>query len=632
VFTRRAICLGVPLACLWLGSPANAALKTWKLLGVTDNWSSPGNWNGGLPVAGDDVLIAPNDGLARTVNYNISAPALAGFRVDLTGSGVERTTLQMSGNTLASNNFQIGEYGRARVNQSGGSFSAASDGAIGNNTGGNGEYNLSGTASLSLARDLYIGNIATSSGVVYQNGGTVTVTRDVLMGKNAGSTGVYAMSGGTLSVGGELNVGINGAATFSQSGGIVNVAGNLVSKHSPGAGGVTIDGGSLKTSHLLLEGRYVQTGGNVDATFLGVGRSGSANGTVEVWGGVLNVSGGISASGTADSLHPTITFQAGAKVTSLFGRIGSPFAEVVDDLTVVRVRDAGTRWDITGDLGLFIGENTRGALYVDKGATVSAERILMTLASELYFEGTVMCKQIDDYDGRFPWRSGTLCVDVYNGHLKVPTSGVLSPGRSPNDSAAFGRTLIVGTYNAVNTDEPAGALSIEIGGPTAEVAYDYVEATGDANLDGNLQLSMVNGYRPGPSDTFTILRSLTRVYGNFRNVGNGQRLTTADGIGSFVVNYGAGSPYDPKKVILSSFQLSKPGDFDLDGDVDGADFLRWQRGQSPTPLSATDLAHWKANYAKAVPAATPVPEPATNVFAAIALLAIVGLRPTRRSV
>src|SRR5262245_39274161 len=38
------------------------------------------------------------------------------------------------------------------------------------------------------------------------------------------------------------------------------------------------------------------------------------------------------------------------------------------------------------------------------------------------------------------------------------------------------------------------------------------------------------------------------------------------------------------------------GDFDGDGDVDGRDFLVWQRGGSPNPLSAGDLAQWQANY------------------------------------
>ena len=41
---------------------------------------------------------------------------------------------------------------------------------------------------------------------------------------------------------------------------------------------------------------------------------------------------------------------------------------------------------------------------------------------------------------------------------------------------------------------------------------------------------------------------------------------------------------------------SPPGNFDLDGDVDGFDFLKWQRGESPNPLSESDPADWEANY------------------------------------
>jgi hypothetical protein len=64
------------------------------------------------------------------------------------------------------------------------------------------------------------------------------------------------------------------------------------------------------------------------------------------------------------------------------------------------------------------------------------------------------------------------------------------------------------------------------------------------------------------------------------------------------------------------------GDFDCDGDIDGADFLAWQLGDSPNPLSAADLALWQANYGSGALAAssTAVPEPSTLTLLAIALL------------
>ena len=51
-------------------------------------------------------------------------------------------------------------------------------------------------------------------------------------------------------------------------------------------------------------------------------------------------------------------------------------------------------------------------------------------------------------------------------------------------------------------------------------------------------------------------------------------------------------------------------DFDFDGDVDGRDFLAWQRGESPSPLSAGDLELWQAEYGNSqLSAAAAVPEP-----------------------
>ena len=41
------------------------------------------------------------------------------------------------------------------------------------------------------------------------------------------------------------------------------------------------------------------------------------------------------------------------------------------------------------------------------------------------------------------------------------------------------------------------------------------------------------------------------------------------------------------------------GDFNGDGTVDGFDFLKWQRGESPDALSQSDLAAWEANYGTA---------------------------------
>jgi len=75
------------------------------------------------------------------------------------------------------------------------------------------------------------------------------------------------------------------------------------------------------------------------------------------------------------------------------------------------------------------------------------------------------------------------------------------------------------------------------------------------------------------------------------------------------------------------------GDFDGNGVVDGFDFLAWQRGGSPDPLSATDLAIWEANFG--VPlgggnlaAVQAVPEPCSALLSVAAVLCVFA---TRRS-
>ncbi|MCA9238225.1 MAG: PEP-CTERM sorting domain-containing protein [Planctomycetales bacterium] len=63
-----------------------------------------------------------------------------------------------------------------------------------------------------------------------------------------------------------------------------------------------------------------------------------------------------------------------------------------------------------------------------------------------------------------------------------------------------------------------------------------------------------------------------------------------------------------------------PGDFDEDGDVDGADFLIWQRGGSPLPGSVDDLQAWQANFGTTAPLIAAAPEPG-----AIGLILLAGL-------
>lgn len=77
--------------------------------------------------------------------------------------------------------------------------------------------------------------------------------------------------------------------------------------------------------------------------------------------------------------------------------------------------------------------------------------------------------------------------------------------------------------------------------------------------------------------------------------------------------------------LTLTFALLQPGDFDGDLDVDGDDFLKWQRGESPNPYSMSDLTNWEENYGVAPhlsSTAASVPEPSTSVTTILGIMIV----------
>lgn len=80
---------------------------------------------------------------------------------------------------------------------------------------------------------------------------------------------------------------------------------------------------------------------------------------------------------------------------------------------------------------------------------------------------------------------------------------------------------------------------------------------------------------------------------------------------------------------VSSLLLA--GDFDADGDVDGADFLTWQRGLG-TLYQADDLVDWQANFGATAGASAgtqAVPEPSSSAIISLVVLILKCIRPSR---
>ena len=82
---------------------------------------------------------------------------------------------------------------------------------------------------------------------------------------------------------------------------------------------------------------------------------------------------------------------------------------------------------------------------------------------------------------------------------------------------------------------------------------------------------------------------------------------TAFSIALNPINVGTGDFVAPNATLTVTLVDPSSGDFDFDGDVDGADFLAWQRNPS-----VGNLADWQTNYGMTPPSlatSTAIPEP-----------------------
>jgi len=144
------------------------------------------------------------------------------------------------------------------------------------------------------------------------------------------------------------------------------------------------------------------------------------------------------------------------------------------------------------------------------------------------------------------------------------SNAVISPGnndRTPLMTFAGNLTLRSSSilrFDIAGTARGPGVPSR----PTSPQAYGYdaIDGTGSVAIDGQLQVALSSAtqsggrFTPASSDTFILLKAQAPIAGSFKNIANGGRLTTTDGGGSFLVNYGPNTPFDPTTVVLSDFQ------------------------------------------------------------------------------
>lgn len=218
--------------------------------------------------------------------------------------------------------------------------------------------------------------------------------------------------------------------------------------------------------------------------------------------------------------------------------------------------------------------------------------------------GTLLIDGTHTGGGAYSVASGTLGGNgSIDADITVGANGTVSPGASAGQLTVEEIVFEMGA-----------TLEIELGGTGAGTEYDQL-LTDTITFGGDLSISLIDlgsgEFLPDPTDAFNLVLA-NALNGEFDNVANGARIDTLGGEGSFIVSYGRST------LQISNFLASTdPGDFDADGDLDGADFLAWQRNPG-----LGNLSDWQANYGNdglPLAASTAVPEPTSAMLCLFAM-------------
>ncbi len=234
------------------------------------------------------------------------------------------------------------------------------------------------------------------------------------------------------------------------------------------------------------------------------------------------------------------------------------------------------------DSGLAVALLRRGGDTVAE-MPLSGTSVNETFAIPLYGPGTAETFTVEIIDTQGNTRSVEESITPSTGFNQAP-----KPYLSLSDSRIHaGREVLLDVSNSTDDDGLSGVM----------VAWD-LNADGIFEIPGSLNRTLTVSFdQPG-----------TRLVQ--------ARLTDLNGAHS------VSTPL--------SLRILPAGDFDVDLNVDGADFLAWQRGESPSASSESDLTAWEESYGTGTPLAptsSSIPEPSTLLLAVAAALLSLSKNP-----
>ena len=509
---------------------------------------------------------------------------------------------------------------------------------------GGGNLTLSGANAFTGDTQINNGVVILANASALQNS---TVHINDVNGLDVTTNAINATIGG-LAGSGDLDlssqnvaVGSNGASTTYS--GVITGSDTSRLRHV-GTGTLTLTGGTLATpssfgllqtetagGEIIVDGAHVnltspngtpdsplrarngditlRNGAEVDTTM--------ANGTVWVQDAKLTITGaGTSLSArrfeVVGATGEMIVQQGG----SLLGVIGISPVRVNNNATLT-VRSGGTVVRSELSLADTVNGTPGSAIITDSDSALTVD--YLDLGGSAGGTGTMTVQNgatvtVNSYT-RFYNAASTLEVSkatlTTNRLIQDPgVVGTVSLSDPVGDSAlTVGMNNGTSTFDGLIQDAGGGAGSLKKVGTGTLTLTGANTYTGDTLIDAGT-LSIQNTYLGDSADVFLLSGATFNL--NFVGTDVIDELFI-DGLSKHAGTHGAiGSGADFQWSLFTGTGLLQvstfsgiPGDFDADGDVDGRDFLIWQRNPA-----VGNLVDWQANYGSPLTAAaTTVPEP-----------------------
>ena len=424
----------------------------------------------------------------------------------------------------------VGETTEGKVELGGPHGAVAIFGActVGGKMGGNGILSLDNGSWLQMdsmkigAQAGSLGNVLIGGGSTAKigtgTGGDVAVGGDPTQPGGAGN--LYLFGSGKLVLGGTLTVWSGGKLNFespdgTQTGGrvetpIANIFGKVSGSGALAANSVTAHPGSEFT---------VQSGKTI---WIETAAPFNTGGQIQLSGGSVKSSSGVS-------------LLSGGKIEG-FGKVQGTYQGAAGGLLWVK----GGEMEV-GEATLDNAFAHAGDVTVDLGAQLAiASKTPGALSGQIQLSGGTLWSSngIKSQPSSSLVGSGGVFGPVWNG-------GKIAPGFSAGRIEYYDGLVL----------EATSLLDLDIGGLTPGTGHDRIDVSGDLVVGGKLRLHFIDQFENDieSEDWFTVLAASGDLTGVFTNVTPGERLWTADGLGTFQVDYGPGSSYGPRSVVFSHF-------------------------------------------------------------------------------